>query len=135
MFIHILLIAVQECSSNNNPSNWHSTTQMGLKHTPQAKWQAWRPLHQHYSGYPDHHPAQRHACLNSILGTPHPSQKLELHPWATQTRSNQISLMYDKLYDQSITWENRGVNIPLLIINKDKIRKKHIQLSTILSLV
>ena len=36
--------------------------------------------------------------------------------------------MFDKFCDQSITWEKRGVNIPLLIINKDKIGKKLIQL-------
>ena len=62
-----------------------------------------------------------------------PSRACHIHqifyynPWATQTRrGSQISPMY-KFCDQSIAWENRGVNIPLLIINKDKIRKKLIQ--------
>ena len=35
--------------------------------------------------------------------------------------------MFDKFCDQSITWEDRGVNIPLLIISKNKIGKKLMQ--------
>ena len=125
MFIHILSEAAREHSNNNNLSNRHSTPQMGLKHThtsgQMTDMTTTTPkLHRH--------PAQRHASPNPILATPHPSGKPELRPWATQTRGNQISLIYDKFCDQSITWENRGVNTALLTINKDKIKKKFVQL-------
>ena len=42
----------------------------------------------------------------------------------SQPDKRQPNIPYDKFCDQSITWQNRGVNIPPFIINKEKIGKK-----------
>ena len=91
-------------------SNTHTPGQMAgmTLTTPTLQWLAWPP-----------------SSLKACKPEPHPEHTTSIGYFITV---NQISLTYDKFCHQSITWENRGVNIPLLIINKDKIRKKLIQL-------
>ena len=106
-------------------------------------WSSPRAQHQTHTRLNGRHDTHYNTAVTSLatiqpkgMWTQTPSRAYHIHwifyynPWATQTRrGNQISLMYDKFCDQSITWENRRVKIPLLIINKDKIRKNLIQLS------
>ena len=126
----ILSEAAQEQNNNNDPSNRlapHGRDSNTHTHT--------RPNGRHNTQYiniavTSLNTIQPKVTQTETLFTAYGTHQIFYYsPRATQARrGNQISLMYDKCYDQSITWENKGVNIPLLIINKNKIGNNFIQL-------